>query len=489
MKKSILTCASALLASALLLVPAVNASEDIKPLPIDSFAALPVIDGVSLSPNGKKMAVLKATSKNGDYIVEIRELADFNKKPVRLGADKMLVQSVSWLNDDKILLVFRQILRDGARSYWVNKLAITDADGKGRWLVPFRDRKNIGFELISALPHEKDFILIQADVNNNYIPDVVKMNVNTGRTVTVLRGNTKVRGGFIADKDGDIRGASSWNAKDDTIDLLVRKKGTDDWQVIHKVSPKKRENYDFLSFSDENPNQVYVNANLGEDKTGIYIYDLETGKHSERLFGLESVDAGGIATNKWGKFLGYRYTTKYPKTLWVDEDEKAIRDAIKSLFKGKFATIVSRSDDDSAIVIITMSGRDPGTYYLLKDKQSLIKIGESNPRLPAKDLADVKYVSYMTRDNRKTKAYVTIPNGKPPFPAIVMPHGGPWARDVNIYDEWSQLLANQGYIVIQPNSVVQKVMVLNIGLLVIKIGVLQCKTTMMMLQCILLKKV
>jgi dipeptidyl aminopeptidase/acylaminoacyl peptidase len=31
-----------------------------------------------------------------------------------------------------------------------------------------------------------------------------------------------------------------------------------------------------------------------------------------------------------------------------------------------------------------------------------------------------------------------------------MPHGGPWARDVNIYDEWSQLLAHHGYIVIQP---------------------------------------
>ena len=155
MKKSIFNYVGALVTSALLLTPMVNASEDIEPLPIDSFAALPVIDGVSLSPNGKKMAVLKATSKNGDYIVEIRELADFNKKPVRLGADKMLVQSVSWLNNDKILLVFRQILKDGARKYWVNKLAITDADGKGKWLIPFRKKRNLGFSLISSLPEKK----------------------------------------------------------------------------------------------------------------------------------------------------------------------------------------------------------------------------------------------------------------------------------------------------------------------------------------------
>ena len=276
------------------------------------------------------------------------------------------------------------------------------------------------------------------------------MNVNTGRTVTVFRGNTKIQGGFIADKDGEIRAATGWNRKERVIDQFVRKKGSDEWKIIHKISPRKRDKYEFLYFSDENPNKVYVNANLGEDKTGIYLYDLETEKYSERLFGLESVDAGGIAVDRWGKFLGYRYTTKHPKTLWIDENEKAIRDAIKSLFKGKYTSIVGRSDDDSAIVIRTMSGRDPGTYYLLKDKQNLIKIGDSNPRLPAKDLADVKYVSYKTRDGRKTRAYVTIPNGKPPFPAVVMPHGGPWARDVNIYDEWTQLLANNGYIVIQP---------------------------------------
>jgi len=450
MKNMISILASAFLAMVLLQSNFVQASDVRQPLPIDSFASLPVINSVSVSPNGEKLAVIKATSKNGDYIVEIRELADFNKKPVRLGADKMLVQSVIWLNDEKILLVFRQILRDGARSYWVNKLAITDADGKGKWLIPFGNNSNLGFSLLNQLPHNKDEILIQADVNRNGIPDAVRMNINTGRTVTVLRGNTKVYSGFITDKDGEIRAASGRSGEENAVDLYARKKGSDKWQVIHTLSPKVRENFDFLSFSDENPNQIYITANRGEDKAGVYLYDMDTEKYSERLFGLDSVDVDGIATNKWGKFLGYTYTTKYPKAVWVDEDEKAIRDAIKSLFKKQYATIVSRSDDDNAIVIRTASGRDPGTYYLLKNKQNLIKIGDSNPRLQAKDLSDVKYISYKTRDGRKTKAYVTIPEGQPPFPAVVLPHGGPWVRDVITFDKWAQLLANQGYIVIQP---------------------------------------
>ncbi|WP_343847693.1 alpha/beta hydrolase family protein, partial [Bowmanella denitrificans] len=87
--------------------------------------------------------------------------------------------------------------------------------------------------------------------------------------------------------------------------------------------------------------------------------------------------------------------------------------------------------------------------YLLKDKKDLSLIGQTSTLKP-EQLSDVKYISYKARDGRKIPAYVTLPKGDKPFPTVVMPHGGPWARDVVIYDEWSQLLAHHGYLVIQP---------------------------------------
>jgi dipeptidyl aminopeptidase/acylaminoacyl peptidase len=419
---------------------------------VEAFSILPLIRGVSLSPDGNKLAIVRASSKNGDYYIEIRETNNLTAEPVKLGADKMLVSGVSWLNDDKILVSFRQILRDSGSSYWVNQFAISDADGKGKWMIPFRNKKNIGFSFISLLPQDEDEILVQADINDNRIPDVVRMNINTGRTKTVLRGNTKISDGFVADKDGDIRAASGWNSTDDAIDLFVRKKGDEDWQLLYqnKTDPVKRENFEVLGFSDTNPNQIYINANLGQDKTGIYLYDLESEKYSERLFGLENVDTDGVIFDKWGKMLGFSYTTKQPKRYFLDEKEQAIYSGIEAQFKGKYVSISSRSDDDKKIIIFTQHSKDPGTYYLLHDKKRLEVIGQRSPQISEDMLSSVKYVSYITRDGRKTKAYVTIPSGKPPFPAVVMPHGGPWARDVNIYDEWTQLLANNGYIVIQP---------------------------------------
>ena len=112
---------------------------------IDAFSMSSAIRSVVASPDGKKLAILRATTKNGDYIIEIRDPNNLDAEPVRLGADKMLISSIVWLNDEKLGVMFRQILEDGSRKYWVNKFAITDADGKGDWLLPFKKKRNVQF--------------------------------------------------------------------------------------------------------------------------------------------------------------------------------------------------------------------------------------------------------------------------------------------------------------------------------------------------------
>jgi dipeptidyl aminopeptidase/acylaminoacyl peptidase len=58
---------------------------------------------------------------------------------------------------------------------------------------------------------------------------------------------------------------------------------------------------------------------------------------------------------------------------------------------------------------------------------------------------------YEARDGMTIPAYLTTPNsGSAPYPTVVMPHGGPWARDDLRFDLWAQFLANRGYLVLQP---------------------------------------
>ena len=62
-------------------------------------------------------------------------------------------------------------------------------------------------------------------------------------------------------------------------------------------------------------------------------------------------------------------------------------------------------------------------------------------------------MTYAARDGLTIHAYLTKPAGVPAraLPAVLLVHGGPWARDVWGYQPSVQWLANRGYAVLQPN--------------------------------------
>jgi dipeptidyl aminopeptidase/acylaminoacyl peptidase len=69
-------------------------------------------------------------------------------------------------------------------------------------------------------------------------------------------------------------------------------------------------------------------------------------------------------------------------------------------------------------------------------------------------LASVKPVSYPAADGTLIPGYLTLPPGHQSItglPAIVLPHGGPSARDEWGFDWLSQFYAARGFAVLQPN--------------------------------------
>ena len=65
----------------------------------------------------------------------------------------------------------------------------------------------------------------------------------------------------------------------------------------------------------------------------------------------------------------------------------------------------------------------------------------------------MKAVRYPSSDGLQIPAFLTLPKNvaAKSLPLIVVPHGGPWARDDWGYDPYAQFLANRGYAVLQPN--------------------------------------
>ena len=62
-------------------------------------------------------------------------------------------------------------------------------------------------------------------------------------------------------------------------------------------------------------------------------------------------------------------------------------------------------------------------------------------------------VRYAARDGLPIPGYLTLPPGREAkgLPLVVMPHGGPHARDAWDFHPWVQFFANRGYAVLQPN--------------------------------------
>lgn len=69
------------------------------------------------------------------------------------------------------------------------------------------------------------------------------------------------------------------------------------------------------------------------------------------------------------------------------------------------------------------------------------------------EVGAVRMVSYKAVDGLDISAVLTLPAGLPEqdLPVIVMPHGGPSARDYPGFDWWAQAFASRGYAVLRPN--------------------------------------
>ncbi len=73
--------------------------------------------------------------------------------------------------------------------------------------------------------------------------------------------------------------------------------------------------------------------------------------------------------------------------------------------------------------------------------------------LPREALSPRQPYHFKSSDGLEIPAYLTIPKGLEAkgLPMVMLPHGGPWGRDVFGYDGFAQFLANRGYVVLQPN--------------------------------------
>ena len=126
--------------------------------------------------------------------------------------------------------------------------------------------------------------------------------------------------------------------------------------------------------------------------------------------------------------------------------------SVLAAFPGERVQFISCAADFSRVVARVEGSKD-GYRYVLVDMEShqATPIGDVYAGV-TQPLA-VRRITYPAADGLHIPAYLTLPRGRPAreLALIVLPHGGPAARDTAEFDWWSQALADQGYAVLRPN--------------------------------------
>ncbi len=440
---------------------------------IDALAMNAALMSASVSPDGERLAVLRRRQMLGDPVIEIYELDQMAKKPFVIGADIMKIAAIGWVNNERLFVLFTQdsslLQAYTGSTRRAQRIATIDYKGK-KWVTlprkrtDRRSRRDKSFSqfrsasIFSTLPRDDKHILLSYDPKGG-VPDIYKVNVSNGKATLIERGNTK-RSVTRVDPKGRPRLAASFDFGDTALISWARLEGNNKWfEIGRKVGDQ-----DFIAstfsplgfFNPKNPDEILVMSNHESNTIGIYKFDLRSKSFSELLFRHPQYDARGLVTDSdtedgYPLIQGYTYADKTVQIHWLDEKMESLASAVGAALPGRRNSLIEWSRDFSAVLVRSSSDVQPPEWYLLRDEKDLILLGSSLPLVRPDELSPTEWTHYTARDGMKIPALVTTPQkGKAPYPTVVMPHGGPIARDMWDFDPWLQLLAYHGYLVIQP---------------------------------------
>jgi dipeptidyl aminopeptidase/acylaminoacyl peptidase len=202
-----------------------------------------------------------------------------------------------------------------------------------------------------------------------------------------------------------------------------------------------------ISFSADN-SCIYALSNKSRDKMALVELDCVTGKEHRVIYSNPLVDVSeAIYSVNKDKLIYAGFETWKKERHYLDDTFKATFKKLEKLLPNTEIVIASSDSSEKKFIVRTYTDRNPGSFYLYSiDDDKLVKLSDVNSSLKVENMAEMKPISYKTRDGLTVYGYLTLPRGMPSknLPVVVMPHGGPDTRNSWGYNSEVQFLASRG---------------------------------------------
>ncbi|MDJ0556857.1 MAG: S9 family peptidase [Microcoleaceae cyanobacterium MO_207.B10] len=407
-------------------------------IPRDILFGNPERSNPQLSPDGKYLAYIAPNEQN---VLQVWVKTISNQDDHKITADKKRgIRMFFWTyNPDQLIYLQDADGDENFHLYLVNIQSNIVRD-----LTPFPGVKAQVIDLDHNFP---DQILVGMNLKNPQSFDVYRINLNNG----AVEFDTHNPGNIVswtADTQFQIRAATA-TTEDGGSELFYRETTEKSWESLRQWGPNEEGGATFFSNDGK---ILYIVGNHDANATRLLSLELATRQEKVVAEDPQYDISGSLAhpTTRTIQAVGF-----YKEKLeWQILDDSITDDFeyLKKAHRGEFR-IGSRTLDDRHWLVTYFADNGPAYYYIYDHTNKTTTFLFSNqPQLEDLPLVPMEPISYSARDGLTIHGYLTKPIGIPtPGPAVLLVHGGPWARDTWGYRSQVQWLANRGYIVLQIN--------------------------------------
>jgi dipeptidyl aminopeptidase/acylaminoacyl peptidase len=269
-----------------------------------------------------------------------------------------------------------------------------------------------------------------------------------------------------------------------TGSYTITKKGNDytvDWVVDRLGRPVAREDWDWrhhayklMALNEDGAQEILRKddsefpkiAGLLADASAVVLLAANGRSHQAaweipldgRPAKLIAEDPNADITNVYtdpytGALIGIYVSGSVSDVRWLEPNALARQDVLQRSFPGRVVRVSGWTEDGMKALASVETPSSPPIYYIVDFTTHRADIaGEEYPALAGVPLGEVKEISYKARDGTSIPGYLTMPAAKSSgaIPLVVLPHGGPQARDYLEFNWLTQFIASRGYAVLQP---------------------------------------
>ncbi|UVO50514.1 S9 family peptidase [Sphingomonas sp. SUN019] len=445
-----------------------------------AFGGREYIQDMSLSPDGTKVAMIQPVGARGSAVA-IADLMTSGAPKVIMTAsgDPERLTGCRWSTSSRLVCRLYIVRSDSGLRLAFTRMVAINTDGSGLKMLTERTNSRAlgvaqnGGTVIDWTGGKEGSASVlmtrvhvpEETIGTNLGKSKTGLGVDRLDTVTLARSVVEQpRKGaveYISDGLGDVRvmgtiGTTSSGYSGSEVSYFYRKPTDRGWSPLGTLSLTGVGSRGFNPYAvDSKSNQVY-GFDDSNGRSALWRIALDGTLKREMVVSRPDVDVDGlIQIGRQNRVVGASWATERREATFFDPELKALSASLgRALPLKPLVRFVDASADEKRLLMFAGSDNDAGRYYVFdKGTRKLEEVLPVRPHADRLKLATMKPVSFPAADGTMIPGYLTVPaggNGKG-LPAIVMPHGGPGARDEWGFDWLAQYFAAKGFAVLQPN--------------------------------------